>query len=148
MKNLPYKLHKHSHWSNRIILFLICIFIALLYFHGENYAMCKSIYPDEIMDLPFSFFPFLSEDEKAIHFESRDDKQFFSSINIEIFSICRIHSAKVSSLFLEFTHLKDFVKRLSILQCYNSWNLIFGLFHFLVSIIMIPFLILIMKNGS
>ncbi len=101
-------------------MFLICVFVALLYIHGENYALCKSIYPDEILDLPCSIFPFRSEAEKIICSEIRDDRQFISSVEIQISSAYRVYSEKASFHFLELTHVKDLEKRLSILQRYNS----------------------------
>ncbi|MGA1842856.1 MAG: hypothetical protein ACMUIU_19740 [bacterium] len=102
-----------------MIFFLVCIFITLQYLHGEIYAQCKSIYPDEIIDLPCSVFPFRSEKEQTICYESRDDMQLISSIEIQISFTSSGYLAK-SCFFLEYAHLQVFKKGLSILQRYNS----------------------------
>jgi hypothetical protein len=119
MKTSLFKLLKHEQFYYRMIIFLVCIFITLQYLHGEIYAQCKSIYPDEIIDLPCSVFPFRSEKEQTIYSESRDDKQLIFSIELQISSIYSGYLAK-ACFFLECAHLQGFKKGLSILQRYNS----------------------------
>lgn len=119
MKNLLFEIHKSRHWHKGVITLLICIFGALLYFHGEIYAKCESIHPDEIMDFPFSIFSFRLEEEKTICSENRDVNQFPSFIEIQVSLIHSVYTVK-PSFFLESTQLKDFKKRLAILQRYIS----------------------------
>lgn len=108
------------HWiNNRIRIILVCVFICLLYLHGEPYAQCKCIYPDEIMDLQCFFFYRLSGDEQMICSENREGKQFLSYSEIKISFIYISYTIK-NSFFLECLHLKNFKKRLFTLQRYNS----------------------------
>lgn len=119
MKNFLYKLHGH-HWiNNRITIILVCVFISLLYLHGENYAQCKSKFPDEIMDLQCFFFSHFLEDEQTICSESMEGKQSVSYFEIKISFIYNSYTVK-NSFFLECFHLKNSKKRLFTLQRYNS----------------------------
>jgi hypothetical protein len=114
-----FKIHKNREWYNRIIILLVCILIAILYLHGEDYAHCKCIYPDEIMDLQCSIFLSRLKHEETICYASRDDIQFIPSVDIQIFSIYSVCIAN-ASFFNKYCHLQDFKKRLFLLQRYNS----------------------------
>lgn len=146
MKSSLFKLIKNRHFYSRMIILLVCIFISLQYLHGEIYAQCKSIYPDEIIDLTCSIFPFLSEKEQTICSKSRDDKQFISSVEIQVSSTYSGYLAE-ACFFLECLHPQVFKKGLSILQRYNSWSSISGLSHFLISTITIFFILFINKES-
>jgi len=119
-ESLLFKLHKHRQWHNRIIIILVCILIAVLYLHGEDYAHCKCIHPDEIMDLRCSIFQSRSKNEETIIYESRDDMQFITSVDTQLFSSIYSVNTAHASFFIGGSHLKDFKKRLFLLQRYNS----------------------------
>ena len=116
---LLFKLTKCRQWYISIIVILVSILIAISYLHGDAYANCNSIYPDEIMDLQCSILQSRSKSEQNICSESRDNSEFITSFCIQL---SYIHSGCISnvSLFIECSHLKDFKKRLFMLQRYNS----------------------------
>jgi len=118
-ENLLFKSHKPRQWYHRIVLMLVCILIAILFLHAEDYAYCESIHPDEIMDFQCSIYLSRSKYEETIRYESKGDIQFITSVDIEIFSIHSVCSA-IDSFFIESSHLQDFEKRLFLLQRYNS----------------------------
>lgn len=134
MKNLLFKFHRYMHWHNRAVVLLVCIFIIFLYSNGKRYGIYNSMYPHEILDIQNPVLPFCSLDKEVIFPESSDSNYFISSINIEIFSNCRNFLTKASPFFLESEYLKDFERRLLILQRYNSWDSITRSFCFLNSI--------------
>ena len=139
MKNILSKVYNHVHLFKRAIIISICIFVALLYLHGEIYTHFESVYPNEIMDIQFSIFPFSWENNQAICSENCDDKHFIYFDDIQmpyIYNVCLLRP----SFFLEWLPLQDLKKRLSILQRYNSWNSISGLFHLFISTMVADFL--------
>jgi hypothetical protein len=119
MKNFPYKLFVFRCVNSRFTIILVCLFVSLLYLHGEPYAQCRRIYPDEIMDLQRFIFSRLPGDEQIICSESREGKQFLSYLEIRNSFIFISYTVK-NSFFLECLHLKDLKKRLFTLQRYNS----------------------------
>ena len=116
---LLFKLPKCRKWYNFITIVLLFILIAISYLHGEAYTHCNSIYPDEIMDLQGPIFQSHSRIKEYICLESKDNNKFITSFSIELFYINSFCIAN-DSLFIKHSHLKDFKKRLFMLQHYNS----------------------------
>lgn len=114
-----FKLRKCRQCNNKIIMILVCILITISYLHGENYAHCQSIYPDEIMDLQCSIFLSHSRYEESICYKSRVDLDDITSVDIQILPIYGVCMAN-PSFFIECSQLQDFEKRLFLLKRYNS----------------------------
>jgi hypothetical protein len=93
--------------------------IAIAYLHGDAYIHCGSFYPDEIMDLQCPILTSRSRIEEDICLESRDNNKFITSFCKQILNM---HSVCIAndSLFIEYSNLTDFEKRLFMLQHYNS----------------------------
>ena len=119
LKFLLFKLMRANDLNNRMIIILVCILLALLYLHADDYVQCINIYPDEIMDLHCSCLaPFLL------------NEQSFYSESIEPIKILSLFKRRISSdilnyfvedpFFLTYLNLQDYRKRLFLLQHYNS----------------------------
>lgn len=132
------KVYKQKRVRHRIILFLVCILIFLLYLQAEHYAQCECLFPDEILDLPCSISTFCVNEEKNFCFENIYIKHLNISFKIRISSIYDNGVERIHFL-LESLPIQCFKKRLFQLQHYNSWNFISPL-YFLVSSIVTFFL--------
>ena len=112
-------LHESRNVYNKIIILLMCFFVILLYLYGEVYALGEANCPDKIMDLPYSIFLFRADYEQADCSELRDDKQLINDNEIQIFTIHNAFTIRFP-FFLECVYPKNFKKRLTLLQRYNS----------------------------
>lgn len=124
------KTYKSDYVNNRIIIILVFSFLTLFSLHGEHYARCRSVHPDEIMDLQCSALPKISVNDQGLNSKNGKDKQSLPSIEIKISSIFNDCTGKIS-LVNELPAIQDLKDRLSTLQRYNSWNPSFLLFYFI-----------------
>ena len=103
----------------RIAISLLLILFCLFCLDGEAYAHCKSIFPDEIMDLHGHFLSFLSESEKPIFYEGEKEVILSSFTDRYVSWISTICKEK-SCFPINCCHLFDLKKRLFIFHHYNS----------------------------
>jgi hypothetical protein len=113
------KIHNRKRLRQRIILFLVCILITLQYLHGEHYAQCDCIFPDEILDIPCYISPLYANEENNISFENIGLRHFNTSFKIRISSIYNNGLSK-NLFLLEWLPINCFKKRLFQLQHFNS----------------------------
>jgi hypothetical protein len=113
------KIHNQKWLRDRIILVLVCVLATLQYLHGEHYAQCNCIFPDEILDFPCSISLLCANEENNICFENIDIMHFNISIKIHISSIYNNGMAK-NRFLLEWLPIQCFKKRLFQLQHFNS----------------------------
>jgi len=115
------KMHKSNYVNNRIIIILVFSFLTLFSLQGAHYVRCRSVHPDEIMDLQCSALPKISINEQGSSFNSKNgkDKQSIPSIEIKISSIFSDCTEK-GPLVNELPSFQDLKDKLSTLQRYNS----------------------------
>ena len=117
-KSKMYKSDYVDHW---IIIILVFSFLMLFSLHGVHYVQCRSIHPDEIMDLQCSTLPKVSIDAQSLSLNSKNgkDKQLPPSTEIKISVIFNDCMGKIP-LVNELSAIQDLKDKLSTLQRYNS----------------------------
>lgn len=103
----------------RIAIMLLFILLVLFCLDGEAYAYCKSIFPDEIMDLCGHFRSFLSEIEKPVYLEGKNElilNSFDDRYESLILNICKEKRSLSNNCY----YLLDSKKRLFTFHRYNS----------------------------
>ena len=58
-----------------IVILLVSVLFSLFCIHGMEYAICKCIFPDEIMDMPFSMDLTSRELERQSESQYRDGEK-------------------------------------------------------------------------
>ena len=103
----------------RIILVLLCILLALHCIHGYEYARCRSIFPDEIMDMQANVTSCYAKIEEHLPFEERKEEKFLDLSEIPISQIFIAFNLKKALPLKHFNIFKTKM-RLFTLQHYNS----------------------------
>ncbi|MGA1839353.1 MAG: hypothetical protein ACMUIU_01905 [bacterium] len=124
MKAPFWEIIKRNLWIKTGIKILMFLLVALMYLDGLHYPQCMCIFPDEILDLSFSFLPYQVEIEKGILCEESNEQTFNLVREIQIFSVqqtlkIKNNSLNTSLISNEFLVSQGFKKRLSSLQQYN-----------------------------
>ena len=103
----------------RIVLVILCLLTGLHCLHGYEYARCRCIFPDEIMDLQANMTSVFSRIEQGLSLEERDEETFF---NLSEMSVSRTWIAfNLRRAFpLNFYNAFETKNRLFTLQHYNS----------------------------
>lgn len=111
--------HKLNRWCKKTGIVLLFVFLVLFCLDGEAYVHCKSIFPDEIMDLHGNILSSLPEIEQPICSEIRNE--YKSSYLIDRFLSCVLFTYKARICFpINNYYLVDSKERLFIFNRYNS----------------------------
>lgn len=106
---------------SKLIILLAAIFFCLHLLHGESFAICGSLYPDEIMDFHCSVPSLLSNDENDTYLPLKDFSVFLVlSLSIKPVIIIVYKNLFPNISFNQFSLKKKFFS----LERYNSWHLL------------------------
>lgn len=107
-------------YCNKLPLVLVCVLLLSLSLDAKHQPHCFNKLPDEVMDLPCSFFPNFMKDEKSIYFINYNRIYFHAFIDRGILRNFYLSSIRDDDSFIEYLIPQDFKKRLFFLQRYNS----------------------------
>ncbi|MGA1840161.1 MAG: hypothetical protein ACMUIU_05995 [bacterium] len=115
----PLMSHKLNRYHKRICIILLFVFFVLFCLDGIAYVHCKSIFPDEIMDIHGSILSSILRIEQPVSCETGNEPISFPVTGIYISCILIAYTLKRCFPVNNY-HLLDSKERLFTFHRYNS----------------------------
>lgn len=120
-KGALFFLNKQENRRRRTGIVLLFILFVLFCLDGMAYVNCKSIFPDEIMDVHGYLLSSLSENELPLYCKARNES--INSAVTDIYMSCILYSYKIRVCFsINNQYLSGPKERLFTFHRYKSWN--------------------------